>query len=207
MSFELHAGNDDVTSRVERSASASTVPVPTVTIAPPTAEPPAAAPVFVDGSGRRVRTVRVVGAVTGAALVAYLAVVGLNLSKGAEVPFTPWPAAKTPASASERERDREPATGGLSPRPAGSKPVNGGSRDEAPRGGVPSNGPHGNPSAAPQPPAGSGTPAPSNVPSAVPTPAPTPPTATPAPSPSSTRPGKSHASPPAHGKKKKEQSG
>ncbi|MFG2005849.1 hypothetical protein ACGFNU_42540 [Spirillospora sp. NPDC048911] len=193
-----------MTRRLDESALDGTASVTTVTIAP--APPASAAPVFVDGSGRRARTVRGIGALAGLALIAYLAVVGVNLATGAEVPFTPWPAGKT-ATRSDKGEQGEPRTRSVSPRPVGPGTVNNGSRNEVPgggapsQGGLPSNGVPGQPSAAPRP-STTSSPLP---PTAGPTP--TPSAATPIPTPTSTRPGNSHASPPAHGKKKKEQSG
>jgi hypothetical protein len=48
-------------------------------------------PVFVDASGRRARLVRRLGILAGAALTAYLVVIGVNLAMDADVPLTPWP--------------------------------------------------------------------------------------------------------------------
>ncbi|KAB2341344.1 hypothetical protein [Actinomadura rudentiformis] len=208
MSIETHAGNDDATRRLDESAPE---PVTTVTIAPAPTEP--TGPVFVDGSGRRARTVRGVGALAGIALIAYFVVVGVNLSTGAEVPFTPWPAGKSATDGDQRGPDGKPRTRDQSPRPVGpgTGSANGGTQNQVPGNGVPSNGglpsngvpAPGNPSAAPQPPATANPQVPPTT-----APAPTPPsTATPVPSPTPTRPGNSQASPPAHGKKKKEQSG
>ncbi|MFI0452951.1 hypothetical protein [Actinomadura sp. 6N118] len=206
MSIETHVGNDDATRRFDEPAPA---PVTTVTIAPALPEP--SGPVFVDGSGRRALTVRGIGALAGIALIAYLAVVGVNLATGAEVPFTPWPSGNTATDADKRGPDGKSRTRDQSPRRVGpgTGTANGGTQNQVPGngvpsiGGLPSNGAPapGNPSTAPQP---STTSNPQVPPTAGPTP---PPAATPTPLPTSTRPGNSQASPPANGKKKKEQSG
>ncbi|MEU5884926.1 hypothetical protein [Spirillospora sp. NPDC047279] len=141
------------------------------------------APVFVDGSGRRARGVRIAGALAGAGLTVYLAVVGVNLATGAEVPLTPWPAGKPTGTGP----DGTPRTGTTPHRPAGpgasGNPRNGG----VPNAGTPSLG-SGNDQSRPSA---------STAPSA--------PVTTPVPA--TTRPGKSQATPPAYGKKKKDQSG
>jgi hypothetical protein len=89
--------------------------------------------VFEDASGRRARRVRRLGIATGAALVTYLVVIGVNLAMDADVPLTPWPtgtgAAHDPSGGGEKplSDDKGPnssapsgeATGARSAPPAG----------------------------------------------------------------------------------------
>ncbi|MBC6457809.1 hypothetical protein [Actinomadura sp. HBU206391] len=52
-------------------------------------QPPA--PVFVDATGRRRRLTRRVGVISAGLLAGYLALVGVGLFAGADLPMTPWP--------------------------------------------------------------------------------------------------------------------
>lgn len=52
---------------------------------------PPPAPVFVDATGRRRRLTRGVGAICATLLTGYLAVVGVGLFTGTDLPLTPWP--------------------------------------------------------------------------------------------------------------------
>ncbi|MFC5749423.1 hypothetical protein [Actinomadura rugatobispora] len=88
-----------------------------------------AAPVFVDASGRRARLVRRLGILASVGLLAYLAVIGLNLAMGADAPLTPWP--------SGSGATREPAGDGGKPgthSPSGPAPA--ASSTVAPRSGA-----------------------------------------------------------------------
>ncbi|QKG23606.1 hypothetical protein [Actinomadura verrucosospora] len=145
---------------------------------------------FVDATGRRHRLAKRIGLVAGALLVVFLGALGVGAATGAAVPGTPWNAPST-----------HPGVGGHQPSGAraGKAGPEGERRSEAPRRSprtVPSGGAPVAPSASSKP--GSTTapaaPAPSasSAPSAAPTTAAT-----------TSRPGNSHATPPAWGHTKK----
>ncbi|WP_168221160.1 hypothetical protein [Actinomadura sp. WMMA1423] len=146
----------------------------------PDAVPGDASPVFVDATGGRARLGRRLGLLMGAVLLVFLGALGLGMTTGADVPLTPW----SEASAKPQVKLGRPSL------PAGK--ANEPGANAHPRSGAPSGTPRA--SAAPR-----ATAAPA-VPGAAP--------ATPAPAPAATgtatnRPGKSQATPPAWGRKKK----
>ncbi|HZE30230.1 MAG TPA: hypothetical protein VE198_02190 [Actinoallomurus sp.] len=73
-------------------------------------------PVFVDGTGRRRRLVRLAGIVVGVLVAAYLAIVAFGFVGGTRMPLTPWPAAKP--SRGDALPAQQP-----SPRRAGDRPT------------------------------------------------------------------------------------
>ncbi|MBO2455627.1 hypothetical protein J4573_51730 [Actinomadura barringtoniae] len=151
------------------------------------------APVFVDGTGRRARRVRVLGIIAGLSLAAYLSVVGVNLVAGADVPFTPWPTGKHGGHGSTKPDSGSPArAGSATGGPRGARP----GTTATPGGDASQPGP---------------TSAPSRVPGAGPTPQPSaaptsaaPTTAAPTPTVTPTHPGNGNATktPPGWSKKK-----
>ncbi|TDD93400.1 hypothetical protein [Actinomadura rubrisoli] len=152
----------------------------------------AAAPVFVDPSGRRRRFGRRLGLAAGASLVLFLGALGVGVATGADVPLTTWDQPPGHRRASESPPNgREPRRAGPDEgtRRGEGRPGTSGGRDGS-RGGGPVVSPSG---------AGDGS---WTTPSAPPTPsAPgTTPAVTPTPTP---RPGSSHTGPPAWGRKKK----
>ena len=174
-----------------------TAPGDGLTIAMPRHAQPApgrhAAPVFVDGTGRRARRVRIIGILAGLSLAAYLSVVGVNLVAGADVPLTPWPTGKHGGHGHTKPNSGGPAReGSATGGPHGTRPG-----ATAPSGG---DGAQPGPTSSPNQGPGAGpTPQPSAAPT---TAAPTSPAPTATPTP--THPGKGNATktPPGWSKKK-----
>ncbi|MBO2464642.1 hypothetical protein [Actinomadura violacea] len=151
---------------------------------------PGGAPVFVDMTGRRHRLARRIGLAAGALLVVFLGALGVGAATGAAVPGTPWNAPST-----------HPRVGGH--QPAGARAGKAGPEGER-RSEAPSRSPRTAPSGtSPKVPSASSKPASTAAPA---TPAPsasTAPGAAPTTAATTSRPGNSHASPPAWGHTKK----
>ncbi|MDL4816807.1 hypothetical protein [Actinomadura opuntiae] len=140
------------------------------------------APVFVDATGRRRRLARRIGLAAGAVLVVFLGALGVGAATGAAVPMTPWdgPSAH-PRVGGHPSTAARAAKGGSAGGRQGAKP---GQRPEAA-------------------PSGAGAPSATSRRGATTAPAPSAPSAKPTATASASRPGNSHASPPAWGRKKK----
>ncbi|WP_149260676.1 hypothetical protein [Actinomadura sp. K4S16] len=154
------------------------LPGPVPEALPDEALPDEAPPVFVDATGWRARLGRRLGLLVGALLLVFLGALGLGMTTGADVPLTPWsgPSAKPQVKLS---RPSVPAGKTKEP-PAAVRP-----RHTAPSGAPRASAAPGT-SAAPAAPAASpGTPAPAATGTAT------------------ARPGRSQATPPAYGKKRK----
>ncbi|MGI5418298.1 hypothetical protein [Actinomadura luteofluorescens] len=159
-------------------------------VAPPLTRPSArpvpqeemeAAPVFVDATGWRARIGRRLGLLVGAVLLVFLGALALGITTGADVPLTPWseppvkPRAKVsrPNVPAEKAGERAPSA---RPQPTGP-----GAR--SPRGSALPGAPAAPAAPAPAAPAVSAAPAATNT--------------------ATSAPGKSQATPPAWGRKKK----
>lgn len=147
-----------------------------------------AAPVFVDASGWRARIGRRLGLLVGAVLLVFLGALGLGLTTGADVPLTPW----SEPSAQPRARTNLPGApaGEAGERAPSARPRPTGPAARSPRS-----------PAVPAGPGASAAPAASAAPGAPSAPA-APPAAT-ATSTTTSAPGRSQATPPAWGHKKK----
>lgn len=154
----------------------------------PRATGPDGSPVFVDATGRRHRMARRIGLLAGALLIVFLGALGIGAATGAAVPGTPWNAPST-----------HPVKGGHEPASArAGKPGErgGASPSQRPRAGTSG--------ASPQAPSTTSKPVSTAGPSTSSAPAASSaPTATPSATTSTSRPGNSHASPPARGHTKK----
>lgn len=147
------------------------------------------APVFVDPSGRRRRFGSRLGIAVGASLVLFLGALGIGAATGADVPLTRW----DEPSGDKRPDGRKAQIPGADGVKRPGRTAGGGTGAAGPGSPVPSAGQ----------PAGTGAGAtrPVRTPSsAAPTPTAAP---VPTPAPATTRPGRSDATPPAWGKKKK----
>ncbi|MGW3767789.1 hypothetical protein [Actinomadura verrucosospora] len=147
-----------------------------------------AMPVFVDATGWRARLGRRLGLLVGAVLLVFLGALGLGLTTGADVPLTPW----SEPSAQPRAKVNRPSVpaGKAGERAPAARPLPTGPGARSPR-----------PPAVPAGPGASAAPAPSGAPAAPSAPA-APPAAT-ATSTTTSAPGRSQATPPAWGHKKK----
>ncbi|WP_433144669.1 hypothetical protein ACQPZ8_00560 [Actinomadura nitritigenes] len=151
----------------------------------PGATAPDGAPVFVDATGRRHRLARRIGLLAGALLVVFLGALGIGAATGAAVPGTPWNAPSA-----------HPGVGGH--QPASARAGKSGAVAE-PGGASPSRRPRTVPSgASPKAPSATSKPVTTATPSAS-----SAPSAKPSATTSTSRPGNSHASPPAWGHTKK----
>ncbi|WP_051712556.1 hypothetical protein [Spirillospora albida] len=165
-------------------------PAAGVRIAPDAERPDPAddpAPVFVDPSGRRRRFGSRLGLAIGTSLVLFLGALGIGAATGADVPLTRW---DEPSGGKRVDggKARIPGADGVRRphRTAGGGPGEAGPGTPAPAAGRPTGGETG------------ATPPARTPPGAAPTV-----TAVPSPVPTTTRPGRSDATPPAWGKKKK----
>ncbi|MGI5205541.1 hypothetical protein ACQEU6_28670 [Spirillospora sp. CA-108201] len=163
------------------------IPPITAPLPPPPAESfpqrEAAAPVFVDATGGRARIGRRLGLLVGAVLLVFLGALGLGLTTGADVPLTPWSEPSTQPRA-KVNRPNAPA---------------GAAGERAPSARPRTTGPAARPPRAPEAPTAPGASAAPVAPAA-------PGTSSAAPAATSTAtsaPGKSQATPPAWGRKKK----
>ncbi|HEU5030357.1 MAG TPA: hypothetical protein VFV01_35970 [Spirillospora sp.] len=142
---------------------------------------PDGSPVFVDATGRRQRLARRIGLVAGAVLVVFLGALGIGAATGAAVPGTPWNAPSTHPDGGHQ------SAGARAGKPTGER--EGGASSQRPRT-VPSG-------ASPKAPSATSQPASTTAP------APSAPSAKPTASTTTSRPGNSHATPPAWGHTKK----
>ncbi|MER6808467.1 hypothetical protein ABT299_04245 [Spirillospora sp. NPDC000708] len=151
----------------------------------PGATAPDGAPVFVDATGRRHRLARRIGLLAGALLVVFLGALGIGAATGAAVPGTPWNAPSAhPGVGGQQPASARAGKQGVVAEPGGASP------SRRPRT-VPSG-------ASPKAPSATSKPVTTAAPSAS-----SAPSAKPSATTSTSRPGNSHATPPAWGHTKK----